>query len=170
MWQNIASLYTAARNRNEPGLVLEAFIEAELAKHGYPTTPEHLLRAAGFVPKAPVDKEAADKAAARRKARATTKSLSFALTRVYLGSERQLGLTEDQAADILQAFDPARAQNSNDGDSQLDPHVQHLLEMQTDVAGSSDISPAGQLLDQDMQDGLDGFTHTSGGFNGFVSA
>jgi len=167
MWQNIASLYTAARNRGEPGLVLEEFIETELAKHSHPTTPEKLLREAGFVPKAPIDKEAADKAAARRKARATPKLSSFSLTRVYLGSEHQLSLTEDEAADILRAFDPGHTQNSNDGDSQPYPHVQHLLAMQVDVTGGGNMhSSAGQLLDQDMEDG---FVHTSGGFNSFVS-
>nr|AIU38080.1 Mat1-1-1 [Tuber borchii] len=144
MWQNIASLYTAARDRSEPGLVLEDFIETELAKHGHPSTPEKLLREAGFVPKTPIDKEAADKAAARRKARATPKLSNFALTRVYLGNDHQLSLTEDEAADILRAFDGYEP-NLGDGHSQIGPHVQHLLAME-------------------MQDK---FTHTSVGSNGF---
>lgn len=147
MWQNIASLYTAARDRGEPGLVLEEFIETELAKHGHPTTPEKLLREAGFVPKAPIDKEAADKAAARRKARATPKLSNFALTRIYLGNDHQLSLTEDEAADILQAFDPRYEQNSGDGHSQIGADAQHL--------------PAMQMRDE--------FTHTSDNSNGFVS-
>lgn len=49
LWQNIAALYTAARDRGEPGLVLSEFIKTELAKNGHPATPEEHLRRAGFV-------------------------------------------------------------------------------------------------------------------------
>ncbi|KAG0138538.1 mating type protein MAT1-1-1 [Tuber indicum] len=147
MWQNIASLYTAARDRGDPGLVLEEFIETELAKHGHPTTPEKLLREAGFVPKAPIDKEAADKAAARRKARAKPASAvsRFTITRVYVSSNHQLDLTEEEAANILNAFDIASAEEN--GDSQLDPHFQPETEMHMNTftsGGYSVFPPIGE--------------------------
>ncbi|KAG0640470.1 mating type protein MAT1-1-1 [Tuber brumale] len=144
LWQNIASLYTAARNRGDPGLVLEEFIETELAKHGHPTTPEKHLREAGFVPKAPIDKEAADKAAARRKARATTTPAlpSFTITRVYVASNHQFDLTQEEAARILQAFDPANDQH--DGDAQLDQHAQDLIAMQMATYNPSDFPTIGE--------------------------
>lgn len=49
VWQKIASIYTAARNNGQPGLVFSELTKAELAKSGCLTTPEeHLLRA-GFI-------------------------------------------------------------------------------------------------------------------------
>jgi hypothetical protein len=49
LWQKIAALYTVARSRGEPGLVLSEFIKVELAKNGHAVTPEEHLRRAGFV-------------------------------------------------------------------------------------------------------------------------
>ncbi|RPA90940.1 hypothetical protein L873DRAFT_1715952 [Choiromyces venosus 120613-1] len=121
MWARIASLYTAARNRNDPGLVLETFIQTELAKQNHPVTPEKALRDIGFVVKAPVDKKAVEKAAARRKARAMPNaSTTLEIAPVYFATSG-ITFTEAEAAEIAQAIKHADEENLAAGQTQLGP-------------------------------------------------